>query len=65
MTTLEAQKNMEALEGLPLVMSLRRKIRRLENELSELKEQPNVFVNVKESECDKIKRSCKSDDEIE
>ena len=64
--TLEAQKNMEALESLPLVMSLRRKIRRLENELSELKEQPNVFVNVKESECDKIKRmQLKSSDNLE
>ena len=47
--THEAQKNMEVLEQLPLVMSLRRRIRHLETELRVYKEGPNVYLNVQES----------------
>ena len=47
--TLDAEKNMEILEQLPLVMSLRRRIRQLETEVRLLKEGPNVYVKVEEA----------------
>ena len=47
--TIVAQKNMEALEHLPLVMMLRRRIRQLETELRLLKEGHNVYVKVEET----------------
>ena len=47
--TIDAEKNMEVLEQLPLVMSLRRRIRQLETELRVFKEGPNVYVKIEES----------------
>ena len=53
--SLEAEKNMEVLEQLPLVISLRRRIKHLENQLkAKNSTERNIYVNIEETSLDKV-----------
>ena len=53
--SLEAEKNMEVLEQLPLVISLRRRIKHLENQLkAKNSTERNIYVDIEETSLDKV-----------